>query len=230
MPDWRHDVRARLSSLRLSATREAEIVDELSQHLDDGYRELVSGGASEEEATRLALAQFTEDNVLARYLAPLRQARTPVPITPGAPTRRLMRDLWQDLRYAVRTFQKQPGFASAVVLMLALGIGANTAIFTLINAVMFRSLPVPTPEQLVAVGDPSRPTALWEGGPMVDVLSYPMYQRLRDHNKAFSERSDERRKHFKLTDRGRRAAQAEARRLHALVRTARKRKLYPQRA
>ncbi len=55
MPDWRHDVRARLSSLRLSATREAEIVDELSQHLDDGYRELVSGGASEEEATRLAL-------------------------------------------------------------------------------------------------------------------------------------------------------------------------------
>jgi len=141
-----------------------------------------------------------------------------------------MRDLWQDLRYAVRTFQKQPGFASAVVLMLALGIGANTAIFTLINAVMFRSLPVPTPEQLVAVGDPSRPTALWEGGPMVDVLSYPMYQRLRDHNKAFSERSDERRKHFKLTDRGRRAAQAEARRLHALVRAARKRKLYPQRA
>ena len=78
MPDWRHDVRARLSSLRLSATREAEIVDELSQHLDDGYRELVSGGASEEEATRLALAQFTEDNVLARYLAPLRQARTPI--------------------------------------------------------------------------------------------------------------------------------------------------------
>ena len=45
MPDWRHDVRARLSSLRLSATREAEIVDELSQHLDDRYWELIAGGA-----------------------------------------------------------------------------------------------------------------------------------------------------------------------------------------
>jgi predicted permease len=186
MPDWRHDVRMRLSSLRLSATREAEVVDELAQHLDDRYRELLAGGASEEEATRLALAEFRKDNLLAQYMKPLRQAQTPVSITPGAPTRRLMGDLWQDLRYAVRTFQRQPGFASAVVLMLALGIGANTAIFTLINAVMFQSLPVPAPEQLVAVGDPSRPTALREGGPMIDVLSYPMYRWLRDHNTVFS--------------------------------------------
>jgi predicted permease len=98
----------------------------------------------------------------------------------------LVGDLWQDLRYAGRMLKKQPGFASAVVLMLALGIGANTAIFTLIHAVMRRSLPVPAPEQLVAVGDPSRPTAMWEGGPMVEVLSYPMYQRLRDRNQVFS--------------------------------------------
>ena len=186
MPDWRHDVRARLSSLRLSATREAEIVDELAQHLDDRFRELLAGGTPEEEATRLALAEFRKGNLLARYMAPLRQAQTPASITPGAPTTRLVGDLWQDLRYTIRTFQKQPGFASAVVLMLALGIGANTAIFTLINAVMFQSLPVPAPERLVAVGDPSRPTALWEGGPMIDVLSYPMYRRLRDHNKVFS--------------------------------------------
>jgi predicted permease len=186
MPDWRHDVRARLSSLRLSATREAEIVDELSQHLDDRYRELVGGGVSEDEAARLALAGFRNDSLLARHLAALRQAQTPPSVTPGSPPRRLLGDLWQDLRYAARTLRKQPGFAIAVVLTLALGIGANTAIFTLINAVMFRSLPVPAPEQLVAVGDPSRPTALWEGGPMVDVLSYPMYQRLRDRNKVFS--------------------------------------------
>src|SRR5436190_23307791 len=113
MPDWRHDVRTRLPSLRLSATREAEIVDELSQHLDDRYMELVSGGASEEEAARLALAEFTEDNALARCLPPVRQARTPPSITPGAPTRRLMRERCQDPRYAVRTSQNQPGSASA---------------------------------------------------------------------------------------------------------------------
>src|SRR6185312_7148570 len=99
MPDWRHDVRARLSSLRLSATREAEIVDELAQHLDERFRELLAGGASEEEATRLALAEFRRGNLLARDMAPLRQAQTPASITLGAPTTRLVGDLWQDLRY-----------------------------------------------------------------------------------------------------------------------------------
>jgi putative ABC transport system permease protein len=58
MPDRAPHVRARLASLRLSATREAEIVDELSQHLEDRYRELIAGGASQDEATHLVLADF----------------------------------------------------------------------------------------------------------------------------------------------------------------------------
>ena len=77
-------LRSRLSSLRLSPAREHEIVEELSQHLEDRWRELVSGGASEDEATRLALAEFREGNLLARYMAPLRQAQAPAAITPGA--------------------------------------------------------------------------------------------------------------------------------------------------
>ena len=56
MPNWAEHIRPRLSSLRLSPTRENEIVDELSQHLDDRWRELIAGGASPDEATRLALA------------------------------------------------------------------------------------------------------------------------------------------------------------------------------
>jgi putative ABC transport system permease protein len=75
MPDWTQHVRPRLSGLRLSPTREAEIVEELSQHLDDRYRELIAGGMSPEEATRVALSDFREGNVLADYIAPLRQAR-----------------------------------------------------------------------------------------------------------------------------------------------------------
>src|SRR5918993_1505776 len=55
---WRREVLARLSSLRLSPTREAEIVDELSQHLDDHYRELIAGGSGDGEAARLVLAEF----------------------------------------------------------------------------------------------------------------------------------------------------------------------------
>lgn len=61
MPDWARDVRARLSSLRLSPTREREIVEELSQHLDDRWHELIAGGLASDEAARLTLAEFTGD-------------------------------------------------------------------------------------------------------------------------------------------------------------------------
>src|SRR5882762_7592117 len=60
---------------------------------------------------------------------------------------------WRDVRLGVRTLLKSPGFTAVVVLTLALGIGANTAIFTLIDAVMLKALPVPSPEQLYRLGD-----------------------------------------------------------------------------
>jgi putative ABC transport system permease protein len=148
---WAREVRTRLSSLRLSPTREAEIVDELSQHLDDRYREVLAGGASPEEATRLAPAEFRSGNVLAQYMAPLRQAGAPAPITPGAPAGHLLSDLWQDLRYATRTFWKQPAFASATVLTLALGIGATTSIFSVVYGVLLKPLPFHEPERLVSL-------------------------------------------------------------------------------
>src|SRR5215471_6786064 len=102
MPDWAEHVRPRLSMLHLPPGREAEIVEELSQHLDDRWRELIAGGASPDEAARLALADFREGNLLARHMAPLRQTHLPSPITPGAPggtlfSGLLSKDLWQDL-------------------------------------------------------------------------------------------------------------------------------------
>jgi putative ABC transport system permease protein len=150
--DWARHVRSRLSSLRLSPAREHEIVEELSQHLEDRWHELVAGGTPEDDATRLALAEFREGNLLARYMAPLRQAQVPAAITPGTPAGHGLRDVWQDVRYATRTFRRQPAFSFTAILTLALGIGATTAMFSVVNGVVIKPLPYPESENIVTVG------------------------------------------------------------------------------
>ncbi|PYU45967.1 MAG: hypothetical protein DMG54_04635, partial [Acidobacteria bacterium] len=85
---------------------------------------------------------------------------------------------WRDVRLGVRTLRKSPGFTAVVVLTLALGIGANTAIFTLIDAVMLRSLPVPSPEQLYRLGDNNNCCVMvgtQNGGSFV-LYSYALYE------------------------------------------------------
>jgi putative ABC transport system permease protein len=148
---WMSEVRARLTSLRLSPTRESEIVDELSQHLDDRYRELIAGGVLPEEATRRALADFRSAKTLARHMAPLQQARVTVPTPLGASTGRALDDLRQDVRHAARIFWKQPAFAATAVVTLALGIGATAAIFSVVYGVLLKPLPFHEPDRLVSV-------------------------------------------------------------------------------
>jgi putative ABC transport system permease protein len=151
MPDWAPHVRARLESLRLSPTREVEIVDELSQHLEDRYRELIAGGTAPDEATRLALADFQGGDLLAQKMASLRQGHVTAPTTLGAPTGHMLSDLWQDVRYAARVFWKQPAFAATAVLTLALGIGATTAIFSVVYGVLLKPLPFHEADRLVSL-------------------------------------------------------------------------------
>jgi len=86
--------------------------------------------------------------------------------------------LTQDLRYAFRTFVQNPAFAAVAILSLALGIGANTAILSVVDAVLLKWLPVSSPQELVIVArNPKQPSV---------GLNYPDYEYIRDHNKTFS--------------------------------------------
>ncbi|MBO0862237.1 MAG: ABC transporter permease [Chloracidobacterium sp.] len=170
MPDWTQHVRPRLSGLRLSPTREAEIVEELSQHLEDRYRELIASGMSPDEATREALADFREGDLLARHMAPLRQANTLAPITPGAPGGHLFSDLWQDLRYAARGLFRSPGFTLVSVVSLALAVGVTTGIFGIIDAVFLDAVSARNVGQLRHIE------------PGASAVSYPYYRYLSSAN------------------------------------------------
>jgi predicted permease len=97
-----------------------------------------------------------------------------------------MNGLIQDLRYAVRQLRKSPGFAAVAVITLALGIGANTAIFTVVNGLLLKMLPVRDPQHLVVVGDPTQDNSRSNGTPRTDIFSYPLYKELRDRNAVFA--------------------------------------------
>src|SRR5689334_5138077 len=93
----------------------------------------------------------------------------------------MLADLWQDLRYGVRRLVKQPGFTLIVVLTLALGIGANTAILSMVNSFILRPLPVEKPDELVA--------PFWGGKKDAEVwggVSYANYVDLRQRNQSLS--------------------------------------------
>jgi putative ABC transport system permease protein len=149
MPDWRPDIASRLGSLRLDPAREAEIIDELSQHLDQRYDELLSEGATADEAFRTAVSELRDAETLTTAMRPLRQARVR-PREPRDPRlARLTAYLIQDGRFALRQLARSPLVAAVAILTLAIGIGLNTAVFTLVNAVLLRPLPYPHPERLV---------------------------------------------------------------------------------
>ena len=95
--------------------------------------------------------------------------------------------LLQDLRYALRMLAKSPGFTVVAILTLALGIGANAAIFSLTDQVLLRRLPVQKPQELVVLHSPGpQPGRNWSDGDRGAAWSYPMYKDLRDRNQVFS--------------------------------------------
>ena len=153
MPDWKTEIRRRMARLKLAPARESEIVEELAQHLDDRYQELLAGGTSDIDAEQLTLADLTE-NELFRELHTVERKTPPEPIVIGTNRRiNLVADIWKDLRYGLRMLLKRPGFTAIAVITLALGIGASTAIFSAVNPILFESLPYPDASQIVTITD-----------------------------------------------------------------------------
>src|SRR5437016_5063913 len=110
MPEWNQQIRQQLAGLNLAPAREAEIVEELSLHAEDRYRELRSGGATEMEANSIVLDELTGHELLARGLRVVERTDAPEPVVLGAGGKgHVLADLGQDLRYGFRTLRKSPG-------------------------------------------------------------------------------------------------------------------------
>ncbi|HEX8458967.1 MAG TPA: ABC transporter permease [Pyrinomonadaceae bacterium] len=181
MPDWKDEIRKRLSKLQLAPTREAEIVEELAQHLEDRYEQAVAGGASAEEARRACVAELAESELLTEELGRVERRAPPETVVPGAQGRtNIMGDIRQDLRYAVRMMWKTPAFTVVAIIALALGIGANSAIFSVVNTVLLRPLPYQDPERLVMVWEDDT-----KGGYPRDTPAVANYIDWRDQNTVF---------------------------------------------
>ena len=150
--------------------RDPRIGDEVRFHRDRLIDDYVAAGVEPQEAERRAFLEFGNVGAIEEACRDVRG--------------RWLQDLGQDLRYTLRMLRRNRVFATVVILALALGIGANTAIFSLVNAVMLEGLPVHEPDRLVQIGRIVQDVGGSTRGPVP--VSYRAYEHFRDNLKSVS--------------------------------------------
>ena len=149
----------------------------IQEHLEEKTEELMESGLPREEAMRRARREFGNVTLIEEQGREAWQWPA-------------VESVWADVRYGLRQLRKAPGFAIAVAVTMALGIGANTAIFTLVHAVLMKSLPVGDPQSLYRLGDKqegSLTAGLQNENGDFDVFSYRLYRHLRESTPEFVE-------------------------------------------
>jgi putative ABC transport system permease protein len=166
MRDWEAYVRSHLALPGLQQERESRIVRELASQLEDFYRDARVSGQSEADADAFARGQITDWTAFAANIsradAPHARSRADRwaeqfdnSARSKGRTGLMIADLWQDIRYAGRQLASQRGFTAVAVLTMALAVGANTAVFSIVYGVLFRPLPFPDSHRLVVLGHQS---------------------------------------------------------------------------
>ena len=195
MLEWKPEILRRLAPLKLSPAREGEIAEEIAQHLEDRYHELLVTGQSEDAAFRTAIDELKGEDLLARSLLAVENDLYREPVALGKGSSNLFAGILQDIHYAFRMMRKSPGFSAVAVLTLALGIGANTAIFSIVNGVLLNPLPFPHPQEL---------TVLYEHTTNFEKssISYPNFLDWQRTNSTFASMAAYRHEDFNITGSG----------------------------
>ena len=187
MPDWSKEISAAIASLHLEPSREAEVIEELSQHLRDRYDEMLLAGVEPEQAHQILTKELHDGKLISGLEATMPAAKEHMSLGTDS-GENLFAGVGSDLRYGVRLLLRSPGFAIVAILLLALGIGANTTIFQLLDAVRMRTLPVQAPQQLATVRIVNSPRCCrgdhfsgdWE-------LTGALWQAVKEQQQGFSE-------------------------------------------
>ena len=186
MPDWKQEIRRRLENLRIDPACEANIVEELSQHLEDRYEELLSAGSRESEACRTVLEELQGSELFAAVLpSSVRRSDRVRRHRPRCPQETSVYDLLRDLRHGLRSMGRAPAFTFFAVLTLSLGIGASTTVFTVVNTLLLHPLSVRDPSRLVCLYATDL-EAHTQSGSLLPI-SYPNLQDYQTRNSVFTD-------------------------------------------